>query len=71
MRKKINILLGALMALFCGCKTQQTPSTPADRPMVMYGPPSYFQIPEPTPQDDGASNELNTENSPANTPIAQ
>ena len=43
MRKKINILLGALIALLSGCKTQQLPTTQEVRPMVMYGPPAYFQ----------------------------
>ena len=71
MRTKINLILGTLIALLCGCKTQQTPIMQENRPMLLYGPPSYFQIPEPTPQDDGASNEDNTDNSSANEPIAQ
>ena len=50
MRKKINILLGALIALLSGCKTQQPPTTQEVRPMVMYGPPTYFQQQEYTPQ---------------------
>ena len=50
MRKKINILLGALIALLSGCKTQQLPTTQKVRPMVMYGPPTYFQQQEDTPQ---------------------
>lgn len=71
MRTKINLILGTLIALLCGCKTQQAPIMQENRPMLLYGPPSYFQIPEPTPQDDGASNEDNTDNSSANEPIAQ
>lgn len=43
MRKKINIILGALIALLSGCRTQQTPTVQENRIMVMYGPPSYFQ----------------------------
>lgn len=49
MRKKINILLGTLIALLSGCKTQQPPTTQEVRPMVMYGPPTYFQQQEDTP----------------------
>ena len=49
MRKKINILLGALIALLSGCKTQQPPTTQEVRPMVMSGPPTYFQQQEDTP----------------------
>lgn len=43
MRKTINILLGALIALLSGCKTQQVPAVQENRIMVMYGPPAYFQ----------------------------
>ena len=43
MRKKINIILGALIALLCGCKTQKGAIASEERIMVMYGPPSYFQ----------------------------
>jgi hypothetical protein len=59
MRKKINILLGALIALLCGCKTQQTPIMQENRPMLLYGPPAYFEIPEPLPQDSTESTTLN------------
>ena len=51
MRIKINLILGTLIALLCGCKTQQTPIMQENRPMLLYGPPSYFQIQEPLPQD--------------------
>ena len=37
MRKKINILLGALIALLSGCRTQQTPTVQENRIMVMEG----------------------------------
>ncbi len=43
MRTKINLILGALIALLTGCKTQQTPTVQENRIMVMYGPPAYFQ----------------------------
>ena len=43
MRKKINILLGALIALLGGCKSQKDMPTQSERIMVMYGPPAYFQ----------------------------
>lgn len=59
MRTKINLILGALIALLCGCKTQQTPIMQENRPMLLYGPPAYFEIPEPTPQDSTESTTLN------------
>ena len=43
MRKKINILLGALIALLGGCKSQKDMPTQSERVMVLYGPPAYFQ----------------------------
>ena len=43
MRTKINLILGAFIALLTGCKTQQTPTVQENRIMVMYGPPAYFQ----------------------------
>lgn len=43
MRIKINIILGTLITLLTGCKTQQAPVVPENRIMVMYGPPAYFQ----------------------------
>ena len=42
MRKIINLILGALIALLAGCKTQQQTVKQENR-MVMYGPPAYFQ----------------------------
>jgi uncharacterized lipoprotein YajG len=42
MRKVINLILGILIALLAGCKTQQQP-VKHESPAVMYGPPSYFQ----------------------------
>lgn len=58
MRKKINILLGALIALLCGCKTQDAPVRD-NQIMVMYGPPSYFQ--QQAPQQDTPSAETTQE----------
>jgi hypothetical protein len=40
MKKIINLILGALIALLAGCKTQQ-PVKQENR-SVMYGPPTYF-----------------------------
>lgn len=42
MRTKINVILGVLIALLSGCKTQKD-ITPNDRIMVLYGPPAYFE----------------------------
>ena len=49
MRKKINILLGALIALLCGCKSQE--NMIRTDVMVMYGPPTFFQ-PKELPKED-------------------
>ena len=70
MRKKINILLGALIALLSGCKTQQTPAVQENRIMVMYGPPAYFQQ-QATPPQDTTSQENPIEDNSANAPIAK
>ena len=66
MRKKINIILGALIALLCGCKTQKGVIVPDERIMVMYGPPSYFQQQEqpnqsPIPPEPVDTTDINTE----------
>ena len=42
MRKKINILLGALIALLSGCKTPQEAVKQDNRTVVLYGPPAVF-----------------------------
>jgi hypothetical protein len=60
MRIKINIILGALITLLTGCKTQQAPVVPENRIMVMYGPPAYFQQLE-TQQNDTIQQEQITE----------
>lgn len=43
MRKNINLILGALIALLGGCKSQKDIPMQSDRIMVLYGPPAYFQ----------------------------
>ena len=68
MRKKINILLGALIALLGGCKSQKNMPEQSERIMVMYGPPAYFQQ-QATQQQDTTSQEPPQENNEANTPL--
>lgn len=68
MRKKINILLGALIALLGGCKVQKNMPEQSERIMVMYGPPAYFQQ-QATQQQDTISQETPQENNEANSPI--
>lgn len=53
MRRIINIILGALIALLSGCRTQQK-AVENNQIMVMYGPPSYFQQ-QATQQDTTAA----------------
>jgi hypothetical protein len=65
MRIKINIILGALITLLTGCRTQQAPVVPENRIMVMYGPPAYFQQ-QATQQQDTTSPETPQENNGAN-----
>ena len=77
MRKKINILLGTLIALLSGCRTQQTPTVQENRIMVIYGPPAYFQQranqQQETQQPVPTSQETPQENNEANDtlPITQ
>jgi hypothetical protein len=49
MRKTLNIILGGLIALLCGCKSQE--NMIRTDVMVMYGPPSFFQ-PKELPEED-------------------
>ena len=67
MRKKINILLGALIALLGGCKSQKNMPEQSERIMVMYGPPAYFQQqaqPNDTTQNNTTQNNIEqTQNS--------
>ena len=62
MRKKINILLGALIALLGGCKSQKNMPEQSERIMVMYGPPAYFQQ-QAQPNDTTHNNIEQTQNS--------
>lgn len=64
MRKKINILLGALIALLGGCKSQKDMPAPNERIMVLYGPPAYFQ--QQNTQQDTTSQENPQESKEAN-----
>ena len=61
MRTKINILLGALIALLSGCKSQQPVIQPNERIRVLYGPPSMFyeQVKDST-KNDGQPTPHNT-----------
>ena len=52
MRKKINLILGALIALLGGCKSQKDIPMQSDRIMVLYGPPAYFQQQDTTSQEN-------------------
>lgn len=70
MRKIINILLGALIALLGGCKSQKDMPTQSERVMVLYGPPAYFQQQsnqqQKTQQSIPTSQETPQENNEAN-----
>lgn len=68
MRIKINIILGALITLLTGCKTQQAPVAPENRIMVMYGPPAYFQQ-QSAEQQDTSLQETPADNNEANTTL--
>ena len=59
------MILGALIALFGGCKMQKEISAPDNKIMVMYGPPAYFQQ-QATQQQDTTSPETPQENNGAN-----
>ena len=66
MRTKINLILGAFIALLTGCKTQRTPTVQENLIMVMYGPPAYFQQQEEQQsttiqQEDKAENKSKNE----------
>lgn len=58
MRRIINIILGALIALLSGCRSQQK-AVENNQIMVMYGPPSYFQ--QQATQQDATSAETTQE----------
>ena len=56
MRKKINLLLGTIIALLSGCKTPQE-AVQNNNIRVLYGPPSVF-IQEDTTQNKVKKNEI-------------
>ena len=70
MRKKINILLGALIALLGGCKSQKDMPTQSERVMVLYGPPAYFQQ-QSNQQQDTTSQEDTPNINASNGPITE
>lgn len=69
MRMKINIVLSALIALLCGCKSHQE-TIQANAIRVMYGPPAYFQQ-QDTQQQDTTSQEDTPNINASNGPITE
>ncbi len=69
MRMKINIILSALIALLCGCKSHQE-TIQANAIRVMYGPPAYFQQ-QDTQQQDTISQEDTPNINASNGPITE
>ena len=69
MRMKINIILSALIALLCGCKSHQD-TIQANAIRVMYGPPAYFQQ-QDTQQQDTTSQEDTPNINASNGPITE
>jgi len=69
MRMKINIILSALIALLCGCKSHQE-TIQANAIRVMYGPPAYFQQ-QDTQQQDTTSQEDTPNINASNGPITE
>ena len=61
MRTKINILLGALIALLSGCKSHQPVIQQNESIRVLYGPPSVFY------EQAKDSTKNNDQPTPANT----
>lgn len=65
MRKKLHLILSALIALLSGCKNQKEIPISNDEIMVLYGAPTYFQEQEqpiitPHPQDTIEENSSNS-----------
>lgn len=54
MRTKINLILGALIALLSGCKSPKDIPLQSEKVMVLYGPPAVFheQVKDTTKIDD-------------------
>ena len=69
MRRKINIILSALIALLCGCKSHQE-TIQANATPVTYGPPAYFQQ-QDTQQQDTTSQEDTPNINASNGPITE
>lgn len=69
MRMKINIILSALIALLCGCKSHQE-TIQANVIRVMYGPPAYFQQ-QDTQQQDTTSQDDTPNINASNGPITE
>lgn len=69
MKMKINIILSALIALLCGCKSHQE-TIQANAIRVMYGPPAYFQQ-QDTQQQDTTSQEDTPNINASNGPITE
>ena len=69
MRMKINIILSAVIALLCGCKSHQE-TIQANAIRVMYGPPAYFQQ-QDTQQQDTTSQEDTPNINASNGPITE
>ena len=69
MRMKINIILSALIALLCGCKSHQE-TIQANAIRVMYGPPAYFQQ-QDTQQQDTTSQKDTPNINASNGPIIE
>ena len=69
MRMKLNIILSALIALLCGCKSHQE-TIQANAIRVMYGPPAYFQQ-QDTQQQDTTSQEDTPNINASNGPITE
>ena len=67
------MILGALIALFGGCKVQKEISAPNNKIMVMYGPPAYFQQQathqQETQEQNSSPQETPQENNEANTSL--
>ena len=54
MRTKINLILGALIALLSGCKSPKDIPLQSEKVMVLYGPPAVFheQVKDSTENKD-------------------
>ena len=62
MRTKINLILGALIALLSGCKSPKDIPLQSEKIMLLYGPPAYFQQ-QAQPNDTTPNNIEQTQNS--------